>query len=135
MIVNNNERFNTIKKTKWTFCQCSKYLQTMIIRIFNVRKISHYLIITDPLINQSIDTFSSVFYLVVKTLIITKNSVMEIQKVNHESQHVKSKLDRFLRLLQTRNSIYSPISQKFREMNNLIYMFLLQDESSFTSLV
>ena len=107
----------------------------MIIRIFNVRKISHYLIITDPLINQSIDTFSSVFYLVVKTLIITKNSVVEIQKVNHESQHVKSKLDRFLRLLQTRSSIYSPISQKFREMNNSIYMFLLQDESSFASLV
>ena len=106
----------------------------MIIRTFNVRKISHYLNITDPFINPSIDIFSLIFYLVMKRLIVTKNSVVEIQNpvVNHESQPVKLNLDRFSRLLQTKNLIYSPISQTFREMNNPIHMLLLLDGSSFT---
>ena len=54
-------------------------------RINTLRSLSHYLNVTDPLIIPS-------FYLVVKRLMITKNSVVKVQKlvVNHKSQLVKS---------------------------------------------
>ena len=55
-------------------------------RINILRSLSHYLNVTDPLIIPS-------SYLVVKRLMmITKNSVVKVQKlvVNHKSQPVKS---------------------------------------------
>ena len=54
-------------------------------RINILRSLSHYLNVTDPLIIPS-------SYLVVKRVMITKNSVVKVQKlvVNHKSQPVKS---------------------------------------------
>ena len=45
-----------------------------------------------PFIDQSIDIFSLIFYLVVIRFVITKNLVVKIKKfiVNHESRLVKS---------------------------------------------
>ena len=52
-------------------------------RINTLRSLSHYLNATDPLIIPS-------FYLVVKRLMITKNSVVKVENlvVNQESQPI-----------------------------------------------
>ena len=74
-LINNTERINPKKETR---------SRDIIISISMCKS-------SDEFINM---LFSLIFYLVVKRLIITKNSIVEIRNpVNHELRPVKSNLE------------------------------------------